>query len=661
MILLFVLLVAPQQGISHAEFSTSDGGGGGVELVQDVNRGVGGSSPNWLTPVGNALFFSADDSVYGNELWISVPPYTSARMVADINPGVGSSYPSGIAAVGSTVFFSANDGKNGYELWRSDPPYNQFSTFQLQDINPDGDASPQDMVAIGAGLFFQANNGADGFELWKTEPPYHVAFQVADIYPGSGGSNPYELTPVGWYLFFIARGWFGEELWMTQPPYDVSSTRRVVDLYPGGNAYPGELTPIGNTLFFRANDGVRGYELWKIEPPYDETTLSIVNDTTKPPSAEKTAFNPKGAYPSQLTALGDTLFFVANVNTIGNELWKSVPPYTLTSTSRVEDINLTPLPAPFQFFTAGSDPQDLTPVGSTLFFSADDGVWGRELWQTDPPYSHAGMAVEIRAGAQGSNPEKLVSIGSTLFFRANDGKVGIELWKLDPPYKEAVLVRDLRRGSSGSFPDLFQPIQRTLFFRASNESNGNEVWRYHADLRVPSTGFKRGQVTSLALQPSEKLYANIGDIILEIPKTGLSIPVIGVPITADGWDLSWLWRQAGYLTGTAFPTTPGNTVITAHLYLPDGSPGPFVDLHQLRWGDRVLLHAWGKQYVYEVRSTEVVLPEDSRVWLSEELDWVTLITCQTYDEASASYRQRLVVRAVLITVQDEAVLSQPAE
>jgi len=35
----------------------------------------------------------------------------------------------------------------------------------------------------------------------------------------------------------------------------------------------------------------------------------------------------------------------------------------------------------------------------------------------------------------------------------------------------------------------------------------------------------------------------------------------------------------------------------------------------------------------------------------EELPWVTLVTCRGYDEASNSYRYRVLVRAVLVEVK----------
>ncbi len=70
---------------------------------------------------------------------------------------------------------------------------------------------------------------------------------------------------------------------------------------------------------------------------------------------------------------------------------------------------------------------------------------------------------------------------------------------------------------------------------------------------IPATGFPMGEVTALNNQPVEKAYANTG-ITLRIPTLGLTMEIIGVPLTDSGWDISWLSNQVGYLEGSAFPT-----------------------------------------------------------------------------------------------------------
>ncbi|NOY98395.1 MAG: sortase, partial [Chloroflexi bacterium] len=170
---------------------------------------------------------------------------------------------------------------------------------------------------------------------------------------------------------------------------------------------------------------------------------------------------------------------------------------------------------------------------------------------------------------------------------------------------------------------------------------------------LPETGFAPGRVTIIPQQPRAKAYQDLGALWLEIPRLGVQLPIIGVPLGSDGWDLTWLWDQAGYLEGTAYPTWAGNTAITAHVYLPDGEPGPFVDLHTLQWGDQIILHANGQVYTYEVRETRRVRPNDISVLKHESYDWVTLITCQDYNEAQGTYAYRVVVRAVLLKVEAE--------
>ena len=169
---------------------------------------------------------------------------------------------------------------------------------------------------------------------------------------------------------------------------------------------------------------------------------------------------------------------------------------------------------------------------------------------------------------------------------------------------------------------------------------------------LPKTGFAPQRTIALSAQPAKKVYFDLGDLWLEIPRLGVQMPIVGVPQVDGEWDVSWLGNQAGWLNGTAFPTWAGNSVLTGHVYDAYGKPGPFVHLNGLWWGDKVVVHAWGAQYVYEVRQVMQVAPgATSSVIKHEELPWVTLITCRGYDEASNSYKYRVVVRAVLVEVK----------
>ncbi len=79
--------------------------------------------------------------------------------------------------------------------------------------------------------------------------------------------------------------------------------------------------------------------------------------------------------------------------------------------------------------------------------------------------------------------------------------------------------------------------------------------------------------------------------------------------------------------------------LTAHVYDANGQPGLFSNLSQLKWGDEVIVHAYGQAYIYEVRSIDnFVQPDDtSTVYKYEDYPWLTLITCRGYDEDNDSY------------------------
>jgi LPXTG-site transpeptidase (sortase) family protein len=169
---------------------------------------------------------------------------------------------------------------------------------------------------------------------------------------------------------------------------------------------------------------------------------------------------------------------------------------------------------------------------------------------------------------------------------------------------------------------------------------------------LPQTGFAPGRLSSLGEQSADRAYYAPGDMKLVIPSLNVNIPVVGVPKVSGTWDVSWLWNSAGYLNGSAFPTTAGNSVLTGHVYLPTGLPGPFVNIGSLMWGDQIIVNYAGQQYVYSVRTVQILAPDDvNTVMKHQDSPWITLVTCRSYDEKTDSYRLRVAVSAVLIAAR----------
>jgi len=168
---------------------------------------------------------------------------------------------------------------------------------------------------------------------------------------------------------------------------------------------------------------------------------------------------------------------------------------------------------------------------------------------------------------------------------------------------------------------------------------------------LPPTGFAPGSVTVLAAHPVEKAYTQ-SDLVLDIPKLGVKTEVVGVPQSDGSWDVSWLGNQAGWLEGSAYPTWQGNSVITGHVWNADNTPGLFVDLKTLAYGDHILVHAFRQTFTYEVRENKRIDSASVQSVLKhEELTWLTLLTCEEYQVLWNTYSARRVVRAVLVNVE----------
>ena len=69
-------------------------------------------------------------------------------------------------------------------------------------------------------------------------------------------------------------------------------------------------------------------------------------------------------------------------------------------------------------------------VGSRLYFTADDGIHGRELWTSDGTAEGTMMVADLRPGREPSGIYDLMLAGPRLYFWADDGRTGSELWAL---------------------------------------------------------------------------------------------------------------------------------------------------------------------------------------------------------------------------------------
>ena len=409
--------------------------------------------------VGNTLYFVGDDGVNGNELWKSDGTETGTMMVKDISSGNPIIVPSRLTSVGNTLYFISDDGTNGVELWKSDGT--EAGTMMVKDINSgNGHSWPFLLGSIGNTIYFAADDGIHGNELWKSDGTEAGTVMISDIRAGSDDSLPeYYLHSViiGNTIYFTAEdGSHGVELWKSDGTN--SGTTMVKDinnnlLVDANGSYPNDLTAIGNTLYFEANDGNHGNELWKSDGTSSGTFM--VKDIMPG--------DHYGSNPHELIVVGNTLYFVGDDGVNGYELWKSDG--TEAGTVMVKQIHI----------YDSSDPSLLTVVGNMLYFVADTGASGIELWKSDGTQSGTIMIKDINPQiAHGSEPDKFTVVGSTLFFEANDGVYGDELWVTDGTVNGTLMIRDFCEGSCSTNFSPFWFIGDTIYFT----TDSGIFWKY---------------------------------------------------------------------------------------------------------------------------------------------------------------------------------------
>lgn len=79
---------------------------------------------------------------------------------------------------------------------------------------------------------------------------------------------------------------------------------------------------------------------------------------------------------------------------------------------------------------------------------------------------------DIKAGSGGSNPRDIVEYNGNIYFTADDGVHGAELWKYNPVSNTTALVEDLRVGAGASNPNFKTVFNGKLYFTADKLDGG---------------------------------------------------------------------------------------------------------------------------------------------------------------------------------------------
>ena len=524
------------------ELWRSDGTAAGTELVQDLYPGRQGSQPSFLLPLGGELLFEAIDPTWGRQVrstasgddslrlkrfeyafsrgplyrlgdevlfWITDPVAwslwktdgTEARSQL-VRPATYSGPWRGCqpARIGDNLYFVAYAGE--MEMWRTDGTH--AGTGMVTEIGPEFGrpaALTDRLEVLGDTLLFVADDGRRGAELWRTDGTAEGTRLTADINQISADSDPQPLALFEGLLYFDAKSAHRARLWTTDGtsaseanPTRGERTREALalgselllagsELYKsdgqtlqalrdpaGGSARdPRALTPLNGPVLFFASQGQYGAELWRTDG--SRTGTSMVLDI-RPGSVGSIPREP------EMVVAAGLAYFVADDGAHGPELWRSDG--TAAGTSLVRDIH----PSSGSSYGLYRGPTELEVLGDTLYFVANDGLHGSELWRSDGSAGGTVMVEDITPGPYGSRPRELTVVGETLFFAASSEGVGGSLWKTNPPGADATFVRNIQSDEpqTGDFiywPFLadFTALDGLLYFTGYERTHGRELWR----------------------------------------------------------------------------------------------------------------------------------------------------------------------------------------
>jgi ELWxxDGT repeat protein len=426
------------------ELWVSDGTQAGTMLLKDIWPGPGSSDPGNFYAVGSQLFFTADDSVHGYELWVTDGTTTGTVMVDDIWPGPvsGLDYFSTpcFTAFNGKLYFSADDSIHGPELWVSDGT--QAGTSLVKDIWPglggsglwgsalgtDGHEFVYTFHEFNGKLYFSADDSVHGGELWTTDGTTAGTMLVADIQPGTGSGDPYCIYTFNSSMIFAANGdsVSGFELWISDgttagtsllkniAPNSINSNSEGADVadYSGFTAFNGK-------AYFSAYSIANGYEMWATDGTSVGTTL--VADVLPGPGSSDAGY-------WGFQAFNGSLYFIANDSVHGSEFFMSDG--TTSGTTLLKTITS------YQYWASTFDEHGFTVYNNQIMFRA-----AIDSFNLDQLFGSDGTAsgTQILGPTIAPNTDPLNSVGifaianNMFFFNADFNSIGNELWVYTTP------------------------------------------------------------------------------------------------------------------------------------------------------------------------------------------------------------------------------------
>ncbi len=415
-------------------------------LVKDIFP-LGGSSitPGLAAPIGNKLLFGADNSVNGNELWISDGTDGGTVMLKDITPGArtASSNPESFFTHRGLVYFYARPTTTfRYELWRSDGTAN--GTFKIGD----DETTRSNYFTVDTTLYFLSLDNKGLIQKDLTKAGYKT------ILDRSFNSELYEFPASPAAITRLNNNWLfiASRKRDNQYPYAIyqsdgtkANTNRVIDLGTFSNI---TATKTGKTAFFANDDGSLGVELWATDGT--ATGTKMVKNI-----APGGLSSIKREYP--ISAFQNSVLFVADDGVTGQELW--ISDGTEAGTKLFKEFTAGSRGTSFQFINLGDN---------LVYFVASS-----QLWRTDG--TESGTFPLVSGGSYSSIRKEGADIYYLDGTYYSDGY--LRVIRLDGRPNSSQIVGSLTNGYFFYNVNNFQIAGNNIFYTGNTNATGTELWK----------------------------------------------------------------------------------------------------------------------------------------------------------------------------------------
>lgn len=371
-----------------------------IQLERDIRSGSAGSAPVWLAIYNETLYFAATGDGQGRELW-RYDDGTATR-VSNISPGAGDAFPNQLTAYNGALYFTANDSPLNRELWR----YDGTNVALAAEILPGTAGSfPDELTVFNGALYFAAASTSS-----LVRQLYRYDGTTATVAPGTQQLREVQqLTVHDGQLWFLARNpnHSNTRIWRING----QSVQSVAPIDNSNSGQRPELESTGSRLYARLRHPSYGVELWRVA----SEGLSVIDIV---PGQESSS-------PLKLTGYKGKLYMSARLLVPGYSDLHGRELVRLDGTEAVMVHNINTAPY------GDSNPGGMTGFHDELYFAADLGHdTERELFKHDPANDTTVLLKNINPSGSSSPAWFTKGPGELLYFAADDGVHGHELWSL---------------------------------------------------------------------------------------------------------------------------------------------------------------------------------------------------------------------------------------